>query len=122
MGKSQHWEKGSANLNLAATSFKTSPTIFGTALASDLKAFSANQHGCTLLQYVDHLLLAGPTWEDCMEGTCLLFSLLWEAGYKVSRKKAQVCQNTVKCLGFHLSQGNAGSALRGNRLSVPTSP
>jgi hypothetical protein len=36
---------------------------------------------------------------------CLLFSLLWEAGYQVSRKKAQICQNTVKYLSFHLSQG-----------------
>jgi hypothetical protein len=40
-----------------------------------------------------------------MEGIHHLLSLLWEAGYKVSRKKAQICQNTVKYLGFHLSQG-----------------
>jgi hypothetical protein len=29
--------------------FKNCPTIFGAALASALKAFSANQHSCTLL-------------------------------------------------------------------------
>jgi hypothetical protein len=29
--------------------FKYSPTIFGTALASNLKAFSADQHSCTPL-------------------------------------------------------------------------
>jgi hypothetical protein len=81
-------------------------------LASNLKAFSANQHGCPLLQYIDDLLLAGPTQEDCMEGMCLLLCLLWKAGYKVSRKKAQICQNTVKYLSFHLSQG---LSLRGNR-------
>jgi hypothetical protein len=40
-----------------------------------------------------------------MERTRLLLSLLWEAGYKVSQKKAQICQNTVKYLTFHLSQG-----------------
>jgi hypothetical protein len=71
--------------------FKNSPTIFGTALAFNLKTFLANQHGYTLLQYIDNLLLAGPTQEDCMEVTHLLFSLLWEAGYKVSRKKAKIC-------------------------------
>jgi hypothetical protein len=49
--------------------FKNSPTIFGTALASNLKAFLAGQHSCTLLQYVYDLLLAGPTQENCMEGT-----------------------------------------------------
>jgi hypothetical protein len=57
------------------------PTIFRTALASYLKAFSTNQHNFTLLQYVDDLLLAGPTWEDCVEGMHLLLSLLWEAVY-----------------------------------------
>jgi hypothetical protein len=72
-------------------------------LASDPKAFSAGQHGYTLLQYVDDLLLAGPTQEDCMEETGLL--LLWESGYRVSQKKALICQNTVKYLGFLLSQG-----------------
>jgi hypothetical protein len=66
---------------------QNSLTIFETALASDLKAFSADQHGCTLLQFVDDLLLAGPTQKDYMEGTCFLSSLLWKAGYKVSWKK-----------------------------------
>jgi hypothetical protein len=83
---------------LVATGFKNSPTVFGTALA----AFFAD---CTLLQYVDDLLLAEPTQEDCMEGACLLLSLLWKAGYKVSCKKSQILQDTVKYLGFHLSQG-----------------
>jgi hypothetical protein len=76
----------------------------------------------TLLQYVDDLLLAGPTQEDCMEGKCILLSLLWDAGYKVSRKKDQICQNTVKYLSFHLSQGQTGLAPRGNRLHVPSQP
>jgi hypothetical protein len=58
-----------------------------------------------LFQYVDDFLLAGTTQEDCMEGTHLLLSLSWEAGYKVSQKKAQICQNTVKYLYFHPSQG-----------------
>jgi hypothetical protein len=40
-----------------------------------------------------------------MEGMHLLLSLLWEAEYKVSRKKVQICQDTVKYLGFHLLQG-----------------
>jgi hypothetical protein len=77
--------------------FKNSPTIFGTAVASKLKASSADQHGFTLLQYIDDLLLAGPTQEDCMEGMCLLLSLLWGAGYKFSEKTprfAKILSNT----------------------------
>jgi hypothetical protein len=115
-------ERGQLTCTQLPQGFKNSPTISGTALASDLKGFSADQHSCTLLQYVDDLLLAGPTREDCTEGTHLLLSLLSEAGYKVSRKKAHICQNTVKYLGFHLSQEHAGSALRGNGLYVPSQP
>jgi hypothetical protein len=50
----------------------------------------------TLLQYIDDLQLTGPTQEDCLEGTHILLSLLWKAGYKVSQKKAQICQDVVK--------------------------
>jgi hypothetical protein len=96
-------ERGQLTWTLLPQGFKNSPTIFETAQVSDLKHCSAHQHGCTRLQYVDDLLLAGPTQEDCMEETCPLLSLLWDEGYKVPRKKAQICQNAVKYLGFHLS-------------------
>jgi hypothetical protein len=98
-------EKGQLTWTWFPQSFKNSPTILGTALVSDLKVFSADQNGCTLLQYVDDLLLAGPTQEDCMEETHFLPSLLWKAEYKVSQKRAQICQGIIKYLGFHLSQG-----------------
>jgi hypothetical protein len=75
-------EKGQLTWSQLSQGFKNSPTIFGTALVSYLKAFSANQHGCILLQYVDDLLLTGPTQEDCIEGACLLLSLLWKTGYE----------------------------------------
>jgi hypothetical protein len=32
---------------------------------------------------------------------------LWNTVYKVSWKKAQICQDTIKYLGFHLSQGQS---------------
>jgi hypothetical protein len=57
-----------------------------------------------------------------MEGTCLLLSLLWEAGYKVFRKKAQFCQNTVKYLGFHLSQWQHKLGPERRQASVPLRP
>jgi hypothetical protein len=45
MGKSQvSWGKGTANLDLVATSFKKFTYYFWNALASELKAFSADQH------------------------------------------------------------------------------
>jgi hypothetical protein len=84
--------------------FKNSPTIFGTALASDLQAYPAEEAGCTLLQYVDDLLLAVANHQDCLKGTEFLLRLLQESDYKVSQK-AQICQDQVKYLGFHISQG-----------------
>ncbi|KAF6293140.1 hypothetical protein mRhiFer1_009044 [Rhinolophus ferrumequinum] len=41
--------------------FKKSPTLFGEVLASDLATFPREEYCCTLLQYVDDLLLACAT-------------------------------------------------------------
>ncbi|KAM9736743.1 uncharacterized protein ACBT57_014837 [Dama dama] len=76
--------------------FENAPTIFGEALASDLEPFQPESYGCWLLQYVDDLLLATETWEECWEGTQALLQLLAEAGYRVLRKKAQICKEEVK--------------------------
>jgi hypothetical protein len=37
--------------------FKKYPTLFGTALTPDLRVYPAEEAGCTLLQYVDELLM-----------------------------------------------------------------
>ena len=54
---------------------------------------------------MDDLLLATETWEECWEGTPALLQLLAEAGYRVSRKKAQICKEEVRYLGFVLREG-----------------
>jgi hypothetical protein len=103
MGKPQYWRKGQLTWTQLPQGFKNSPTIFGTALASNLKAFSVDLHGHTLFQYIDDLLLAGLLGGLYRRDSPLSF--LWEAGYKVFWKKAQIYQNTIKYLGFHLLQG-----------------
>ncbi|KAK1346945.1 hypothetical protein QTO34_000805 [Cnephaeus nilssonii] len=77
--------------------FKNSPTLFSGALASDLSKFPGQDLGCVLLQYVDDLLLASSTQAQCWEGTRALLRLLTETGYRVSKKKAQIC--------FRITQG-----------------
>ena len=69
-----------------------------------MEAFQPERYGCWLLQYVDALLLAAETWEECWEGTQALLQLLAEAGYGVSRKKAQICKEEVRYLGFVLKE------------------
>ncbi|XP_052635497.1 uncharacterized protein LOC128138226 [Harpia harpyja] len=54
--------------------FKNSPTIFGNQLAKDLESWEAPSEEGKLLQYVDDILIATKTEEDCMTWT-LLFSV-----------------------------------------------
>jgi hypothetical protein len=69
--------------------------LFREALVADLSTFLEENPSCTLLQYVDDLLLARHDVEKCWEGTKALLACLSEAGYKVSWKKVQVCLQEV---------------------------
>ena len=91
--------------------FKNSPAIFGEALASDLNSFHPEEYGCWLLQYVDDLLLAAETKEECWKGIKALLQLLMEAGYRVLKKKAQICKEEVRYLGFVLKKDTRFQAL-----------
>lgn len=74
-------------------------------MASDLDSFQPERFRCWLLQYMDDLLLAVENKEDCWEGAETLLELLMEAGYRVSKKKAQVCKEEVRYMGFVLREG-----------------
>jgi hypothetical protein len=63
---------------------KNSPTLFGEALVAYLSTSSEETPSCTLLQYVDNLLLASHNCDKCCEGMKALLTQLSEAGYKVS--------------------------------------
>ncbi|XP_026531170.1 LOW QUALITY PROTEIN: uncharacterized protein LOC113417150 [Notechis scutatus] len=84
--------------------FKNSPTLFGAALAKDLKALHIPPPD-VVLQYVDDLLVTGHTEEVCWNNTHALLSLLQSLGYKASRKKAQLVLQSVRYLGYDIEQG-----------------
>nr|XP_027779533.1 LOW QUALITY PROTEIN: uncharacterized protein LOC114082559 [Marmota flaviventris] len=67
--------------------FKNSPTLFDEALHRDLNNFRITHPEVTLLQYVDDLLLAADTKENCESGTQALLSELAQLEYKASAKK-----------------------------------
>ena len=96
--------------------FKNSPAIFGEALASDLNSFHPEEYGCWLLQYGDDLLLAAETKERCWKGTKALLQLLMEASYWVSKKKAQICKEEVRYLGFVLKKDTRFQTLVGSYI------
>ena len=55
---------------------------------------------------MDDLLLVSLTPGDCWKATKALLALLSTTGYRVSRKKAQICRREVKYLGFVISKGH----------------
>jgi hypothetical protein len=85
--------------------FKNSPTLFYEALHRDLASFQAENPQVTLLQYVDNLLLAATSEEECKQGTKRLLAELGELGYRASAKKAQLYPVEVIYLGYTLWDG-----------------
>jgi hypothetical protein len=58
----------------------------------------------TLLQYVDDLLLCGPTEPVISQATESLLNFPAYRGYKISKEKAQLCQSRVTYLGLVLEE------------------
>jgi hypothetical protein len=85
---------------------KNSPTLFGKALAVDLSTFPEENPSCTLLRYIDDLLLTSHDREKCWEGTKALQAQLSKVGYKVFWKKAQVCQQEIHHLRGTMHPGS----------------
>uniref|UniRef100_A0A8C5S998 ribonuclease H n=1 Tax=Laticauda laticaudata TaxID=8630 RepID=A0A8C5S998_LATLA len=85
--------------------FKNSPTLFGAALSRDLEHFLPCHPQDVLLQYVDDLLVSATTEKNCLKNTHFVLKLLQDAGYRVSKSKAQLVRKEVKYLGCHLSKG-----------------
>ncbi|XP_066424603.1 uncharacterized protein [Molothrus aeneus] len=85
--------------------YKNSPTIFGNQLAKELEQWERPLGDGTLLQYVDDLLIATETEEECIEWTISLLNFLGLSGYRVSQQKAQLVQEEVVYLGYEVSRG-----------------
>ncbi|RLV71470.1 hypothetical protein DV515_00017417, partial [Chloebia gouldiae] len=90
--------------------FKNSPTIFGNQLARELEEWKTTQvkeppTSYTILQYVDDILLATQDRGTCVNLTIALLNMLGQAGYRVSKEKAQLVRKSVLYLGCELAQG-----------------
>ena len=53
-----------------------------------------------MLQYVDGLLLIAKNKKDRWEGIKSLLELLMESGYRVLKKKAEICKKEIRYLEF----------------------
>lgn len=79
--------------------FKSSPTLFSEALSEDLTFQQRHPKG-TLLLYVDDLLRASETEEECKKASQGLRKTVKGPGCWVSAKKAQRCAPHVTYLGY----------------------
>ena len=52
--------------------FKNSPTILGNQLAKELETCKRRQETETVLQYVNNILIAAVTWEECLKSTTVV--------------------------------------------------
>ncbi|KAK4811225.1 hypothetical protein QYF61_022122 [Mycteria americana] len=99
------WESPTTGLKTQLTwtvlpqGFKNSPTIFGNQLAKELEVWKKENSEGIILQYVDDILIAAETQEDCLQVTISLLNFLGQAGYRVSKSKAQIGKETA--LKFH---------------------
>ncbi|KAK4810644.1 hypothetical protein QYF61_007381 [Mycteria americana] len=80
--------------------FKNSPTLFGNELAKELELWQNDHDAVTLLQYVDDMLIGSDSYEACLAATISLLNFLGLAGYRVSKKKAQIGEKRSNIWGL----------------------
>ncbi|XP_060897677.1 retrovirus-related Pol polyprotein from transposon 17.6 [Labrus mixtus] len=99
-----------------------SPTLFCQALSRSLSPLTLSP-GSVLLQYVDDLLIAAPTKEQCETDTILLLRHLAEEGHKASLSKLQFVKQEVTFLGHILTpQGKSLSPSRVKAVAETPKP
>ena len=82
--------------------FRDSPHLFGQSLSRDLQNFNSSE--AVVLQYVDDILLCAETEEASSQASEDFLNFLAGCGYKASREKAQLCQQSVRYLGLIISE------------------
>ena len=93
--------------------FHDSPHLFGQSLSWDLQNFNSSE--AVMLQYVDDILLCAETEEACLRASEDFLNFLAGCGYKVSREKAQLCQQSVSYLGLIISKGTRAIGSKKNK-------
>ena len=115
---SQYWfafefERKQYTWSRMCQGYSNSPTHYNMALANDLADFETTGE-TSILQYVDDILVASSTEQECVENTIALLQHLYKGGHKISRKKLRIAQREVKFLG-HIINGE-GKQLSKDRI------
>ena len=81
------------NWTVLPQGFLDSPHLIGKSLSQDLQNFNSSK--VVVLQFVDDILLCTETEEACSGTSEDFLNFLAGCGYKASREKAQLCQQSV---------------------------
>ncbi|MGL5117874.1 MAG: reverse transcriptase domain-containing protein, partial [Plesiomonas shigelloides] len=100
--------------------FVLSPGIFNQVLKDKLQ-HCILPSSCVLIMYVDDLLLAAASEEDCLGATEAILGRLREAGFKVSKGKLQICRPAVTFMG-RLITGQGSSLSHRQRDGILSHP
>ncbi|XP_026017353.1 uncharacterized protein LOC113018501 [Astatotilapia calliptera] len=87
--------------------FALSPGIFNQVLKEALSSCNL-PNDCTLIQYVDDLLIAAPSAADCTAASFVVLNRLAECGFKVSKDKLQLVRPEVTFLGRVIAHKSVG--------------
>ncbi|XP_006809576.2 uncharacterized protein LOC102790451 [Neolamprologus brichardi] len=100
--------------------FALSPSIFNQVLKEALSPCQLPE-GCTLIQYVDNLLIAAPSAAACTAASLAVLKRLAECGFKASKEKLQLVQPDVTFLGRVIAHKSLGLMNR-HRDQILTHP
>uniref|UniRef100_A0A669B648 ribonuclease H n=1 Tax=Oreochromis niloticus TaxID=8128 RepID=A0A669B648_ORENI len=87
--------------------FALSPGIFNQVLKEALSPCQLPE-GCTLIQYVDDLLIAAQSAAACTAASLVALNRLAECGFKVSKEKLQLVRPEVTFLGWVIAHKSVG--------------
>ncbi|XP_005755484.1 uncharacterized protein LOC102208784, partial [Pundamilia nyererei] len=100
--------------------FALSPGIFNQVLKEALTPCHLPE-GCSLVQYVDDLLIAAPSASACTAASLTILKRLAECGFKVSKEKLQLVRPEVTFLGRVIAHKSVG-LLNTHRDQILTHP
>jgi hypothetical protein len=98
--------------------FKNSPTIFGTALASDLRAHPAEEAGYTLLQYVDTSSLQQLTTKTVLKGQSSYSISYGKLDIRYFKRRPRSVKTKSNIWSFTSPKASGILAHKENKLSV----
>jgi hypothetical protein len=121
MGRPPYWKKTTNDPDYATSGIQKLTHLVRGSPSSGFVNFPRRKSKLYFASICGWSVPGKPQLGEMLGGKKALLTRLSEAGYKVSWKKAQVCQQEVRYLGSVISEGHCALVQRGSWLSAPSS-